>query len=248
MSNEVVESRSHALDGFDDASDDAEGRAQQGSLVKFTNDIEWIANDEVLPPTLELVAVNVDRYVVYWKPDGTGPDREKSFYLTVGQKCPDIDQMNADTPKDQWREAFGKLQGPWQFQHVVRLLHPVSMYRYSFPTSTNGGHAAVAELKQRTKDMRQVRGERVYPLVRLRDTFMSTAYGGRQRPHFEIVKFVTLGDDGTVTSSILPSTSTPSIAGSTNPSTPTPASSSGAQMRTVEPLTIKEVVQDEILY
>lgn len=127
-----------------------------------------------------IVAVNVDRYVIYWNPDGTGPDRRKSFYLKPGQKFPDIDQMNADTPKDQWRESFGKDVGPWQAQYIVRLLHPVSMKRYSFPTSTDGGHIAVRELRQRTKDMRQVRGEHVYALVQLRDTFMPTAYGGRQ--------------------------------------------------------------------
>jgi len=195
MNNGIVEKPpSRALDGFDDwGGEDHDGRAEQGSLVKFTNEAEWIANDEVLPPTLELVAVNIDRYVVFWSPDGSGPNREKSYYLKPGQKFPDIDQLNADTPKDQWRDAFGKLQGPWQAQHIVRLLHPVSMDRYSFPTSTNGGHAAVVELRQRTRDMRQVRGERV----------------------FAVVRFVTFGDDGAVNSSVLVASDAPSLAGPT---------------------------------
>jgi hypothetical protein len=246
MSNEIVESPSHALDGFDAWGGDEEqdARAEEGYRVKFTNEAKWVANDKILSPTLELVAVNIDRYVIYWKPDGTGPDRAKSYYLKPGQKFPDIDQMNADTPKDQWRESFGKDVGPWQAQHIVRLLDPVSMDRYSFPTSTDGGHAAVLELRQRTKDMRQVRGVRVFALVRLRDTFMPTAYGGRQRPYFEIVRFVTFGDDGAVKSSVLPSSDTPSLAG---PSTPSTVSDS-AQMRTVEPPTAKEVTQDEILF
>ena len=241
MSNGVIEKPpSHALDGFDDwGGEDHDGRAEQGSLVKFSNDSEWIANDDVLPATLELVAVNIDRYVVYWKPDGTGPDRAKSYYLKPGEKFPDIEQMNADTPKSEWREAFGKMKGPWEAQHIVRLLHPVSMDRYSFPTSTNGGHAAVVELRQRTRDMRQVRGERVFAVVLLRDKFMPTAYGGRQRPHFEIVKFVTFGDDGTtIKSSVLTASDAPSLAG--------PATSGG--MKTVETPSAKETVKDSIPY
>ena len=239
MSTEIEKSQSHALDGFDDwGGEDHDDRAEQGWLVKFTNDSEWIANDEVLPPTLELVAVNIDRYVIYWKADGSGPDRAKGYYLKPGQKFPDIEQMNAATPKSEWREAFGKLKGPWEAQHIVRLLHPLSMDRYSFPTSTDGGHAAVLELRQRTRDMRKVRGEHVFALVRLRDTFFPTRYGGRQRPYFDIVRFVTFGDDGTTSkSSVLASSDAPSLAGPT-------ADNSG--MKTVEPPSIKETLNDEL--
>jgi hypothetical protein len=232
-----------ALDGFDGGDDDG-GRDDEGARIKFTNEAKWTVNDVVLSPTLELVAVNVDRYVIYWKPDGTGPDREKSYYLKIGQKWPDIQQMNKDTLQDQWRESFGKLVGPWAAQHIVRLLDPVSMDRYSFPTSTDGGQVAVRELRQRTRDMRRVRGEHVFALVRLRDTFFPTSYGGRQRPHFEIVRFVTFGDDGTVKSGVLPSSETSSLAGPSIPST----ASIDSQMKTVEMPSAKEVTGDEILF
>jgi len=140
--------------------------------------------------------------------------------------------LNADTPKSEWREAFGKLKGPWEAQHIVRLLDPATMDRYSFPTSTNGGHASVAELRQRTRDMRKICGERVFAVVRLRDTFMPTAFGGRQRPHFEIVRFVTFGGDG---STVLAASDAPALTGP-------------SAMKTVETPSAKEVVQDEILF
>jgi hypothetical protein len=230
MSTELEKPPARALDGFDAWGDDEDYDSRTDSLVKFTNDSEWIANDEVLSPELELVAVNVDRYVIYWKPDGSGPDRAKGYYLKPGEKFPDIEQLNADTPKSEWREAFGKLQGPWQAQHIVRLLDPVTMDRYSFPTATDGGHTAVLELRQRTRDMRRVRGEHAFALVRLRDTFFPTRYGGRQRPFFEIVRFVTFGDDG---STVITASDTPSLVG---------------PMKTVETPSAKETVQDEIAF
>ena len=82
-------------------------------------------------------------------------------------------------------------------------------------------------------------GERVFAVVLLRDKFMPTAYGGRQRPHFEIVKFVTFGDDGTtIKSSVLTASDAPSLAG--------PATSGG--MKTVETPSAKETVKDSIPY
>jgi len=72
----------------------------------------------------------------------------------------------------------------------------------------------------------------------LRDKFMPTAYGGRQRPHFEIVRFVTFGDDGAVNSSVLVASDAPSLAG--------PTASGG--MKTVETPSAKEAVKDEIVF
>jgi hypothetical protein len=53
--------------------------------------------------------------------------------------------------------------------------------------------------------MRAFRGLNTYPVVRLSNTFMKTRFGGRQRPHLEIVRWIRLGDDG----SVLPVTEQP---------------------------------------
>ena len=38
--------------------------------------------------------------------------------------------------------------------------------------------------------MRRLRGQHVYPVVTLSNTFMNTKHGGRQRPHFVIKRWV----------------------------------------------------------
>jgi hypothetical protein len=119
-------------------------------------------------------------------------------------------------------------RGPWQAQHVVRLFDPRTMDRFSYPTGTVGGGMCVRDLVDRVKLMRQYRGENVYPVVTLTDTFMPTRYGGRQRPHFNIRKWIKLGDGG----GILSPTESPALSGP----------------QTVEAPTAKEVVDDEIKY
>jgi hypothetical protein len=51
--------------------------------------------------------------------------------------------------------------------------------------------------------MRRFRGQNVYPVVTLSDTFMPTRFGGRQRPHLEIKRWITFGD-GTALSAAEP--------------------------------------------
>jgi hypothetical protein len=44
--------------------------------------------------------------------------------------------------------------------------------------------------------MRRFRGPGIFAVVCLRDVFMNTRFGGRQRPHFEVQRWVRLGDGG----------------------------------------------------
>ena len=89
----------------------------------------------------------------------------------------------------------GKRRGPYQAQYVLYLLNLATMDRYTFPTGTVGGQIAVREVVDKTKWMRKLRGANVYPVVTLSDTFMPTRFGGRQRPHFEIKRWVSFGPD-----------------------------------------------------
>jgi hypothetical protein len=43
--------------------------------------------------------------------------------------------------------------------------------------------------------MRRFRGEHVYPVITLSDAFMNTRFGGRQRPHFEVKRWIKLGGE-----------------------------------------------------
>jgi hypothetical protein len=229
MNTEIIKAEAQQLDGFDAFSDEVEGgeerRPHQGAFLKFTNEGEWTANGEPMSTTREFVVVDIDRCEVKWGIDD-GPPLERVF-LAPGQRFHDIDKLNAETPRNEWRKGpDGQLRGPWQSQHIARLLDPKTMDRFSFPTSTVGGAICIRDLVDRTKWMRKFRGEPVYPLVTLADTFMNTRYGGRQRPHFEIVRFVTFGGPGEALQTI---TAKP-------------------ELNTVEPPSVKEATGDEIQF
>jgi hypothetical protein len=71
-----------------------------------------------------------------------------------------------------------------------------TMGKFTYPTGTTGGQIAIRELRDKILWMRRARGSNVYAVVTLADKFMKTRFGGRQRPHFNIVRWVSLGGEG----------------------------------------------------
>jgi hypothetical protein len=69
------------------------------------------------------------------------------------------------------------------------------MDRYTFPTGTVGGGIAVRDLAEKTKWMRRIRGDKVCAVVALSNMHMNTRFGGRQRPHFVVKRWVRFGGD-----------------------------------------------------
>jgi hypothetical protein len=179
----------------------------QGSLVKFTNEAEWVLRDgESLAAGRELVAFNVGRVVQKWQ-DGQPVE---TIVLEPNQKFPDIEKMNEETPKEEWVEGpDGNMRGPWQGQHILYLLDLKTMDKFTFPTGTVGGRIAVRELRDKTMWMRRLRGPNVYAVVTLDNAWMNTRFGGRSRPHFKIVQWVRLGGEGGDVEALPPPTSPP---------------------------------------
>ena len=75
--------------------------------------------------------------------------------------------------------------------------------------------------------MRQFRGARVFAVVTLGDCYMHTRFGGRQRPDLKIVRWISLGSDGTA----LPAPAAPALAKPVEPQ---------SGVRTVEEPSLKE--------
>jgi hypothetical protein len=254
MANDVTkkpEDEPCNLDGFDGFTEEAEGNDQdqfvggrviQGTRINFTNEATWIdAAKQKMPADLELIVVDIGRIVQKWGTDNK--PAEPPIILAPNQKYPDVTAMNEACPKSEWRERFGKLEGPYQAQHVVYMLDPKTMNKYSWPTSTVGGSICVSELVEKTKLMRRFRGQRVYAVVRLGNTLMSKKYN-RQRPDLLVQRWVTLDGSGA-----LPPPETPSITGPTTaPASSTPSATEAIGMRTVTPLSAKEVTGDEIMF
>jgi len=210
MSNELSKQKQIERDGFESYDDSVEGHdrppSNQGSIVKFTNEARWVTREgEEIPPTKELIAIDIGREVVKWNMDKEAPPART--ILEPGQRFPDIEKLNAETLQSEWIETpDGRMRGPYEAQHVVYLLDPVTMTRYRYPTGTIGGHIAVRNLVERTRGMRKERGENVCPVINLSDVYMSTRYGGRQRPHLAIQRWIAFeGDDA------LPPTPAPAL-------------------------------------
>jgi hypothetical protein len=236
MKTEVVKSSPRELDGFDTIEGEdqpAHAGIIQGTLIKFgTSSLptKWALPDGTqLSPQLELVPVNILRVVQKWPPgDNATNEPPETRILEPHEKVPDVEQLNVDCPRAEWRMRDGQPKGPFEFAYCVWLLDLRTMNRFTYIASTVGGQRAVRELRDHVTWMRKFRGSRLFPIVTLADVFMSTRFGGRQRPHFALTgRWITLGNGG---SEVL---------------LEKPAASTGGA-RTVEAPTAKEVTGDEI--
>src|SRR6516162_2586098 len=235
--SDIVKKDPTSIDNFAGWEDGVEGDDRpegagiiQGTLIKFTNEGKWVTRDgEELPTDLELVAANVNRVVQKWS-DGQPVE---TIILQPHQKFPDVEEMNEKVPKKEWVEGpDGQPRGPWQAQHILYLLDPKTMDKFTFPTGTVGGRIGIRELVDKTTWMRRLRGPNVYAVVLLSDTFMNTKWGGRQRPHFKIVRWVSLGSESGQVEAL--------------PPPPSPQTQSDLPLNEVKEPSLAEEMNDEI--
>jgi hypothetical protein len=190
---------SDGLDGY--ADDDAGSSLIKGTKLKFSNDFEWMAGDDtVIAGDREFLVVEIVKAVQKWIDQRPVETR----VLGANEKFPDMDELNAAAPREEWTEKFGKEVGPWDKCYVVYLLDPATMRIYSYPTNTNGGGHAVRELRETTRMARRLHGQNLYPRVRLGDVHMNTQFGGRQRPFFDIVRYEMLGSERATLTAVEP--------------------------------------------
>jgi len=244
--NEIVKPKS-LLDGFQgfEGVDSPANRLIQGQLVKFTNEATWVTRDgEELSGTLQLIAFNVIRVVQKWA-DGQPIETR---VLQSGEKFPNLDELNANVPQNEWREGpDGKPHGPWQAQYLVYLLNPDTAERFTYATGTIGGGIAVHDLVDRVSSMRKIRGEQVYAVVSPSAAPMKTRYGTRPRPQFVIKRWVGLSSDGA-----LPPTEPLALSGpqtadlSTTRAATDNADKNSAGFKEVKRPSISEEIDDEI--
>ena len=223
MGNTLMKTEAAVVDGFAGYEADTEGHDRpqgagliQGTLVKFTNEATWVTrDDDEIGGDLELIAVDVQRVVQKWE-DGKPVETR---ILEPGEKFPDIEALNAEVPQSEWVAGpDNKLRGPWQAQHILYLLDPATMEKYTVATGTVGGRIAVSDLRDKIVWMRKTRGPSIYPVVVLSDKHMNTRFGGRQRPHFGIVRWVRLGGEGGGEVAALPAPEAPPLAPVQEPS------------------------------
>ena len=178
-------------DGWDDA-DGTDDRVIQGTLIKCV-DGHWTNRDKnAIPAGTQLLALATHQLLQHWH-DGQPVE---TILKKPGEPLPDIDELNAKIPQEQWETGLdGKPRPPWQKQHLVYLLDGTNAERFTFINSTVGARIAVENLKDQVKWMRAMRGADVFPVVELSSAPMKTKMGTKNSSRLpRVVGWRRLGD------------------------------------------------------
>jgi hypothetical protein len=211
---------------FGDDGDDYSDRLLQGSRAKWVDKV-WTMDG--VPPRDE------DRFLVV----GTGYALQRwvdglpeVIVKEPGKSLPDPDDLNAAIPKEQWPigKFSGEPEGPWKMVAYAYLLRLHDAARFTHINSTWGTIICVRSIRERMRDMRRLRGASVYPVVRLTSVPKpSKKFPGQFRPELEVLGWQDLGDN--------------------QPAQIEPPKQGGSAEqigKPVEPVTTKEVLNDEI--
>jgi hypothetical protein len=248
-------------DGFDNYTDQVEGdeNPQQqglirGTRLKFGNSFEWeTADDETIGGDVKLIVTDIIRTAVRWGVSADKKPPEETIVIPPGQPFPDIEAKNSAIPKDRWRQGLAGLKGPWEAQQLVVMIDPRSMDTFTYVTSTIGGGIAVRDLVDKVKMMRRYRGL-VSPIVTLADTQFNTRFGERRRPHFNIVDWVHMAGGSEPQQAALPAPVIEAVPVKAEPvkevsaekPAKKPRKSRKSGLKRVEPLTLKEELNDAL--
>jgi hypothetical protein len=185
-------------------------RLVQGVILKCT-DGRWKTHDGTpLPEGMQFYVFGVTKGLQRWEDERVVEEIKKK----PGQPLPDVGELNAKIPQDQWGEGIdGKPRPPWQLNDVIYLLALKDAMKFTFINCTVGAKIAAARLLDRIQSMQMLRGPNVIPIVELDSRPMKTSFGQKMRPDFRIISW---RDFGSPTPAGLPP-STPQIADPVDP-------------------------------
>jgi hypothetical protein len=237
------------LDGFDTCTDEIDSadpdqhtspRLIQGERIKFSKQGIWVdRNGQPLPNNLALLVHDYLRVVQKWGTDVMPV--EDPIILGPHEKWPDVDAMNKECPKSEWRKYFDQLVGPYQRQKLVYMWDPNTMQKYTWPTSSNSGMACISDLVEKIQMMRQFKRVKAYPIVTLGNLLWSKR-NNTPGPNLIVQSWVRKDEAG----ALLPiTTATPALSG---PKTIKESLDQFAGVKTVDPPTGKEATDDEIKF
>jgi len=239
-----------------------DGQFIRGTFVRWNETVGWVDRDGLPLPTTTLV-IGTTTVLQKWK-DG------KAVVKSI-HPLPDPDELNVAIPVSEWELDFaGKPTRPWKLNYVVYMVDPNTGTIYTYANSTFGAKLAVTQLEEQIAMMRMLRGENVLPIIRLEKRPMKTDFGMKSRPHLQVIEWRTPGGGGpklapqspppqligpatapipTAPTSTAPppapTAQSPAPAATPTPPTP-PASTVLDNTKPVKPVTVAELVADEI--
>jgi hypothetical protein len=153
-------------------------RVQRGGIAKWAASTGWVDRDGLPLPGTMLV-IGYTTVLRRWK------DKRPEYITEL--PLPNPDELNAAIPLEEWETGLdGKPRKPWAYCYVVYLVDLNTAALFTYAHDTFGAMQAYTNLEERIAVMRILRGEFVFPIVRLeRRQWRSAQYGLQQRPHFE---------------------------------------------------------------
>jgi hypothetical protein len=118
----------------------------------------------------------------------------ETIIKSAGAPLPDVDELNAEIPRKEWELGLNdQPRPPWVLQRIVYLLDPRDGSEYTFISGTVGAAIAIERLRDKTKNLRTLRGDNCVPVVTLGNKLMTTKFGSKLRPEFVIQEWRNLG-------------------------------------------------------
>jgi hypothetical protein len=175
-------------DGFDGAT--ADNKLIRGVIIRCVDGVWKDTDGTVISSDTKLVAWATTEALQRWQ----NKLPTETIVKRPGIALPDCDELNAEIPQKEWEPGIdGKPRPPWVKQHIVYLLNPQDGGEYTYISGTVGAAIAVERLKDKTKNLRMLRGDHCVPVVTLANKLMTTKFGSKLRPDFVIQEWRNLG-------------------------------------------------------
>jgi len=232
-------------------------RVMRGTIARWASSTGWVDRDGLpLPETMLVIGyITVLRR---WK-------NKRPEYITE-HPLPDPDVLNNAIPISEWEIGLdGKPTKPWKLTYVIYLVDLKTGALYTYAHDTYGAMQAYNALEEQIAVMRMLRGEHVFPIVRLeKRQWKSQTYGMQMRPHFQVVDWRASGGTPVISppstpqltgpATVTPPAASAPAAAAAAPATPAPASASATATKSpildhtkpVKPATVGELIADEL--
>jgi len=175
-------------DGFNKT--DQEDRLIRGVIVRCVDGLWKDSDGNPIPSESRWVAWAATECLQQWH----NKLPVKTITKKPGIPLPDIDELNSEIPQREWETGIdGKPRPPWVRQRVVYLLNAETGAELTFISGTTGAAIAVEGLRNKTGNIRLLRGSRVVPIVSLGNKLMQTNFGSRLRPEFTVQEWHEFG-------------------------------------------------------
>jgi hypothetical protein len=237
-------------------------RVIRGTVARWSATTGWVDRDGLPLPDTMLV-IGYTTVLRRWKD-------KKPEYITE-HPLPDPKQLNAAIPVEEWEIGLdGNPTPPWKLTYVIYMVDAGKTGGlFTYAHDTYGAMLCFNNLEEAIGVVRLLRGEHVYPIVRLdKRQWKSRKYGMQTRPHLDPIEWRTPGGGGP---KLAPQSPTPQLTGPATAPTPAPtpapaptapaptaaptpapapatpqASTILDNTKPVKPVTVAELIADEI--